>query len=256
MEAGRYASRGMPTPSPTQRIQLRVFGAVELHGAPDGDDLLAQPKRLAVFLYLLLARPRGFHRRDRIVGLFWPELSETQARAALRKALHGIRRGIGEQALLSRGDDEIAIDGNDVWCDAIAFDDARENGRFAEMLELLRGELLGGFYPDAPGFERWLEEERARVRDEAGAAAWALAERYEKGADLTSATRWARKAAKYASGDERRIRKVMQLLHRAGDRAGAVAVYDAFVESLRREFEVAPSAETQALAKTIRGTAS
>ena len=61
------------------------------------------------------------------------------------------------------------------------------------------------------------------------AAAWALAERYEKGADLTSATRWARKAAKYASGDERRIRKVMQLLDRAGDRAGALGDIDSAV---------------------------
>lgn len=233
-------------------MQLRVFGAVEFKGLDSANELLAQPKRLAVLVYLLLARPHGFQRRDRVAGLFWPEQSDYHARAALRKALHGIRQSMGEEVLVTRGDDEVAIDRERLWCDATAFDHAIVEEQFARALELFRGELLEGFFPDAPGFERWLESERETYHEAAGHAAWTMAERYEKGSDLTSATRWAKKAARFARTDERRIRRVISLLDRAGDRAGALSVYEDFVTYLRSELDVEPSGETQALAKTLR----
>src|SRR5208282_2256813 len=108
-------------------------------------------------------------------------------------------------------------------------------------------ELLGGFFTDAPGFEAWLEGEREAYREAASSAAWTLAERYENEADLTSAARWARKAARFARADERRIRRVIQLLDRAGERAGAVQVYDEFARYMREELEVGPAAETDRL---------
>ena len=210
----------MAAPTVSQPMQLHVLGSVELAGTAPSRELLSQPKRLAVLVYLVLAKPHGFHRRDTVAALFWPEQSDFHARAALRKALHGIRQSLGDTVLLARGDEEVAIDHDQLWCDAPAFDGAiAKDLKFARALELFRGELLDGFFPDAPGFEQWLATERARYHEAAGHAAWALAERYENGSDLTMASRWARKAAKLAGADERRIRRVLQsLLDRAGDR--------------------------------------
>lgn len=243
----------MAAPTVAQPLQLHVLGSVELRGTASSVELLSQPKRLAVLVYLALAQPHGFHRRDTVAALFWPEQSDFHARAALRKALHGIRQSLGEAVLLTRGDEEVAVDREQLWCDAHAFDLAILNEQFARALELYRGELLDGFFPDAPGFERWLGAERPRYRESAGHAAWALAERYESGSDLTLASRWARKAAKLAGADERRIRRVLSLLDRAGDRAGAMRVYEEFAEYLRTELDVEPSAETQTLVKAMRG---
>jgi serine/threonine-protein kinase len=240
---------GIPAPG---AIQLRVLGAVDIDGGGSADALLSQPKRLAVLLYLALARPRGFHRRDRIVGLFWPEQSDAQARAALRKALHAIRQALGNDVLLSRGDEEVALAREKLWCDAVAFDAAIDAENFARALELFRGDLLAGFFTDAPGFEMWLEGERDVYRDAASNAAWTLAERYEQASDLTSAARWARKAARFARADERRIRRVIQLLDRAGERAGAVQVYDEFARYMRDELEVTPAVETARLIEEVR----
>jgi DNA-binding SARP family transcriptional activator len=141
-----------------------------------------------------------------------------------------------------------------MWCDAAAFDFAISDEQFARALELFRGELLDGFFPDAPGFERWLGTERERYHEAAGHAAWTLAERYEGGADLTLAARWARKAAKLAGADERRIRRVISLLDRAGDRAGAVSVYEEFAKYLRIELDIEPSVETRSLVRSLRET--
>ena len=41
---------------------------------------------------------------------------------------------------------------------------------------------------------------------------------------------------------------------RAGNRADALRIYDDFAAFLRREFDVTPSAETQAVAESLRAT--
>ena len=89
--------------------------------------LLAQPRRLALVAYLAVATPRGLHRRDAILTLFWPELDQQHARAALRQALRVIRGSLGA-VLTSRGDDEIGLDFERFQCDADAFDRAIEAG--------------------------------------------------------------------------------------------------------------------------------
>jgi DNA-binding SARP family transcriptional activator len=233
--------------------RLRVLGATELAGGDGADAVLAQPKRLALLVYLAVARPRGFHRRDRLVTLFWPEHDQEHARAALRKAVHAIRKSLGNDFLVSRGDEEVAIDHTRLWCDAVAFDDALQRGRIALALELFRGDLLDGFFADAPGFERWLEAEREVYRESAVDAAWTLAQRYEAGAELTEATRWARRVARLTTTNERVLRRVIQLLDRVGDRAGAIRVYEEFATRVRALFDVEPSPETQALVRRIKG---
>jgi serine/threonine-protein kinase len=71
-------------------VEFRLLGSVDLKGS-DGQALrsvLAQPKRVALLAYLAVARPNGYHRRDKLLGLFWPESDQEHGRAALRKALY------------------------------------------------------------------------------------------------------------------------------------------------------------------------
>ena len=90
------------------------------------------------------------------------------------------------------------------------------------------------------------------MHDKAAAAAWGLAARFEEGGDFTIATRFAREAARLAPTDERMLRRVMQLLDRLGDRAGAMRVYEDFTKRLKRDYDAEPSKETQDLAAKIR----
>src|ERR1051326_3952393 len=68
-------------------IELRVLGEIGLRVMHGGalHAVAAQPKRMALLVYLALASPRGFHRRDQLLALFWPEADGTRARGALRK---------------------------------------------------------------------------------------------------------------------------------------------------------------------------
>ncbi|HSG06992.1 MAG TPA: hypothetical protein VLA36_01450 [Longimicrobiales bacterium] len=88
-------------------LRLDLFGATDITSAEGSaaHSVLRQPKRLAVLAYLVLARPRGLHRRDHLVAIFWPDKDEDHARGALSQALSFLRRSLGEDVIRSRGDD-------------------------------------------------------------------------------------------------------------------------------------------------------
>ncbi len=77
-------------------VEFRILGALNLLGAGGRElsSVLAQPKRVALLAYLAAATPRRLHRRDSLLALFWPELDQEHARAALRQALHGLRHAL------------------------------------------------------------------------------------------------------------------------------------------------------------------
>src|SRR4030095_4611119 len=179
----RTASPGTPLPvtgeviasedSLSRMIRLRTLGTLDLTQS-DGPELravLSQPRRMALLVYLAVATPRRFHRRDHLVTLFWPEDDIERARASLNRAIYFLRRELGDGVVLSRGAEELGLNFERLWCDAAAFDDALDRLELTVALELYRGDLLPGFFASrAEGFERWLETTRSHVRERAAAA--------------------------------------------------------------------------------------
>jgi len=236
-------------------IELRLLGTLHLTDAAGGEltTLLTRSRRLALLAYLAAATPRGLHRRDTLLALFWPELDQEHARAALRQALHILRGALGSNAVVTRGDEDIGLDRERFWCDVAAFDDATAAEQFEKALELYQGDLLAGFFiPEAAEFERWQERERTRLREAAARAAQMLLDRSERDGDHPSAIAWARRAAELSPHAEEPLRRLVTLLDRAGDRAGAVAAYEGFAAQLRTDLDAEPAAETKALLAAIR----
>ena len=235
-------------------FELRILGSFQLN-APDGrrvEPLARQSKRAALLAYLA-AMPRGAQRRDKLLALFWPESDGAHARGALSQALYALRTALGERAIDSLGEAEVRLNGDVVWCDAVAFEAALDAGRPAEALAFYRGDLLDGFFVSgAPAFEHWLDQERARLRQRAADGAWAVAEAKSAEGDAMEAARWARRAADFLPADEAPVRRLMTFLHGLGDRAAAIRAYEVFVWRLAQEYELEPSAETEALAAVIR----
>jgi TolB-like protein/DNA-binding SARP family transcriptional activator/Flp pilus assembly protein TadD len=236
-------------------IELRLLGGLGLtdtEGRPLGS-VLSQPKRVALLAYLALARPRGFHRRDTLLGMFWPESDEERGRAALSQAVYYLRRSLGTEALESRGNDELRLDADRVWTDATAFEAAMMAGGPRGALELYRGELLPGFYlRDVPVWERWLDVERDRLRALAAQAAWGAVDQELAAGDLDAAVPFGRKALELSPYDETGLRRLVSLLDRAGQRAAAIAAYEEVAERMRRDLGIEPSAESAELLAAVR----
>lgn len=236
-------------------IEFRTFGGLDLRGdeLELREALLAKPKHVALLAYLCIARPRGFHRRDTLVAMFWPEADQAHARTSLRNALHGLRRALGANTIVSRGDEEVAVNFTRLWCDAAAFADALGVPNSALAADLYRGDLLPGlFLPNAADFERWLDEERMQLRQAAAHATCAVAESRASGSDDRAAVTWTRRALTLIGKDESALRRLLLLFERVGNHAEALAAYEEFARRLQMDLDAAPSAETTAVADRLR----
>jgi len=236
---------------------LTLFGSVDLRGSGEaGARLLVQSKVVALLAYLSVPTVGRFVRRDTIVGLLWPELDQARARKALRQAVLAVRAELGADALIGRGDEELALSADHVWCDVAAFTHATDNGLLMQALKLYGGDLMPGFFlADCAAFGQWLEDERASARERAAAASWALAQHLETENQLSDAAGMARRSVKFSWTDERALRRALTMLDRLGDRAGAARLYDEFSVRLQKELDVAPSDETVRLIARIRAGA-
>jgi DNA-binding SARP family transcriptional activator len=212
-----------------------------------------QPRRLATLAYLLLARPRGLHSRDTLIAMLWPDADQASGRHALRNCLHAIRHALGEHVVATAGDGLVGVDGAHLHCDVLALETALAEGRSDEALARYTGELLTGFHvSEAPAFEHWLDGERHRLRTAVVAAAAERVEALRAGGDAHGAAVLARRAHEIAPDDERSLRRLVQCLHEAGDRAGALRAYEEFARRVALEFDSAPAAETMALVERLR----
>lgn len=240
---------------------LKVLGRTQLSTRTAGEGprrpVSLQPKRFALLTYLAVARPRGFQRRDTLLVLFWPESDARRARNALNQAVFSLRSTLGSEVLPSRGRGELGVARSRLACDAVSFDEAFAADRYPQALDCYRGELLTGFHVrGAPGFERWLDSERARLRRQAKTAASILADREEGAGNPLRAVRRLERALEIGPLDEKILRRLIKLLDRMGDRTSAFQAFDRFVVNLRSTVGGEPSAETRQLISELRGRGS
>jgi DNA-binding SARP family transcriptional activator len=235
-------------------IEVRLLGTLHLKGT-DGRAvpvILAQPKRLVLLAYLAL-HPDGA-RRDSVVAMFWPELDTGHARGALRQSLRFLRRELGDGILNGHSDEAIAFEPRTVWCDVVAFEQACKAGQVAQALELYRGGFLDGCFVSGGSqeLERWITAERTRLGQLAGRAAADLMAHAEREGDLPTAVQAARQAIALDLDDESALARLIALLDRSGDRAGALSAFETFRRRLEMEYDATPSPETDARIQAIR----
>jgi len=84
-------------------------------------------------------------------------------------------------------------------------------------------------------------------------AARRLSEEAEVAGDEGAALAWARRLTELAPSDETAWQRLIMLLDRQGDRAGALLAYDNLAAWLRNEVGVEPSPETRTIVERIRG---
>lgn len=239
-----------------QRVEFFTLGAIELrvHDGEDSRTLDIAPKYRALLAYLALRHPRqGFHARDVLAGLFWPEHDQEHARSNLRKAVYELRRHVGPDSLVTRGKEDIAVDRTRVWCDAVELDELLDRNAVEAVLDLYRGELLPGMHlAESAEFERWLEDQRLGIRNRILKAIRARAADAEASGAVAEATRWHRRALEVDPYDEETVRKLMDARAQLGDRTGAVRVYEAFVRRLSEELDLEPTEATREVAAKVR----
>ena len=200
---------------------IKLFGGMSLQndqGPLTGQ--IAQRRRLA--LLAMLAASRSPVSRDRLVGILWPELDAEGARHRLSDSIYVARRALGESAFETPGDD-IWLDDAHLSVDVRAFERALDEGALEQAVALYAGPFLDGFHlSSAEEFERWVDEERARLSGRFAQALRTLATDAERRGDFAAAAKSLRRLAALDPLDARVTLRLMSALERAGDGAGAL----------------------------------
>ena len=193
-------------------LRLLIVGSRELERAVPGDSsgVFAQPKRFALLAYMACRADR-FHRRDTLLGVFWPDLDTFAGRRALRNALYQLRLALGEDVFIARGDDELMVDRTKLWCDVPGLGESLGAARYEEAVALYRGELLEGVHVSGVGeeFEAWLARERAQALERVLRALDLLGREHEAAGRLAAAAQAAVRATQLAPFDEACVRRAL-----------------------------------------------
>lgn len=227
-----------PGASPT--FTLRLLGGFALERA-HGKSAVRLPQRRAEALLAMLAVASDLGcTRDRIVALLWPESDEVHARHNLRDALHAIRVGLGHDAVLSSGD-TLRLDSSAVTCDVEQFAAALAASHLSDAVAIYHGPLLDGFHvAEAPEFERWVDDERARLFRDCQGAIKRLAKIAEREGRWDEAAEWWGHAVALDRYNSRLVARRIVALARGGDRANAIKEGEAHCRALKSELELDP----------------
>ena len=241
-------------------VTLKLLGRLSLadsNGPVTGQ--ITQRRRLA-FLAILGASPRATVTRDRLVALLWPELDAEGARHRLSDSLYVARRALGDEAIVTEGDD-LRLDEAHVDVDVRAFERALDAGETALAMAQYGGPLLDGFHLGGEGeFDRWMEQERGRIAGRYAQSLRTIASAADRRGDHVAAAEYLQRLSALDPFDSRVVLQLMEVLERAGN--GAVALRHARMHQTLRQTELGlgedPSvraAEDALVARLDRATA-
>ena len=235
---------------------LRTLGSVALVQCGPGAELLldVQQKRLALLVFLARGGRGHFVRRDVLLSLFWPEIDAQHGRGVLRQALTALRKQLGADVLVTRGEEEVGLAPDGLSCDAVAFEEACRAARFDVACALYQGHFLAGFHTSgaAPDFEHWVDVERSQLRRLAVDASWSVALHLEASGRVDEGVNCGWRAVDLNPDDEKGVARLIAMLDRQGDRSGALLVYAALERRLAEGFSAQPAPETRALMRAMR----
>lgn len=248
-ELARLSQFARETTNDLPQLRVLLFGEPYVTYSDGGiTDIPMPPRCLLLFAFLIL-HPTT-RRRDRIAASLWPDVSNREARANLRRALHDL-----VHVLPKVNEPWIFIDVTHIslnpsaplWCDAQTFmrfvSDERLRGT---AIGLYSGSLLEG--EDA----EWIVASRAALHERQLEALSEHAEAALARGDTPSAASAYRRLLDLDPFREDAFRSLLRMHFARADRARAANAYQLFALKLRAELGVEPMPETVACYERIR----
>lgn len=241
---------------PADCIRVRLLGGFEIVHEDDASQpiKLSTKKVCALAAFLVMNRKQTATRAE-LATLLWGSCPDQQARQSLRQALALLRKDLGSPDILVADKEVVRLQPGTWTVDALEFEalaDSSEPRDLERAVELFRGEFLAGLVIEEEGFDEWLQAQRNRIHAAAGRALARYAERSDATGSGPQAMAAAERLLALDSLREDWQRLALRLCARHRGQHEAVAQAKAFETLLRRELDVEPEGETQALIEAIR----
>lgn len=230
--------------------RLHVLGGIDLRDT-DGQPIELKARKSRQLLAYLAVPPGQIRSRDQLASLLWSDRQDEQARGSLRTALSGIRRAIGDDALIVEQDTVRLREGYlhtdyDQLKDLCASDD-----NISKLEDFYSGEFIAGQEHDGDLYMEWLRGLRSECADMALSVLEGNSERLAAAGENKAAIDLMRESLSLEPLKEQTHRTIMKLYAASGEKAMALAQFKTCKEVLLHELDAGPDPETQALADTI-----
>ena len=211
-------------------------------------------QKAASLVKLLALAPGHRLHREQIIELLWPKLEPKAAANNLHQALHVARRTLEPEVVapsyLPLRAELLELCPNSVlWVDVEAFEEAaamarrsHEPGAYRAAVELYAGDLL----PD-DRYEEWAEERREALRFLYLSVLVEMARLHEERGDVGAAIKALQEVAATEPTHEGAQASLMRLYVLSGQRYQALRQYKWLVQTLGRELDAEPEAESRRL---------
>ena len=213
-------------------------------------DWQTQSVRELFFFFLSQHRPLT---KEQVVEQFWRELEDpAKVRLRFKNEMYRLRRAMGNEVIRYENNTYAFNRNLNYEYDVEAFESHFARARSAqqpeEQIEFYRkaAELVKGPYLNDIYFD-WVVADRERLDQMYLAALLALAELYQKQAQLNEALAMCRRVVEYKPFHEAAYSLEMQIHQRMGNRAAVISTYEACKTALRKHLSLPPSPETEAL---------
>jgi ATP/maltotriose-dependent transcriptional regulator MalT/DNA-binding SARP family transcriptional activator len=256
LDAARNALASWPWP-----FRIRTLGRFQLEKGDREITFTGKGQRKPLELLKALVASGGRRVGEATLAeAVWPRIEGDSAHRSFTTNLHRLRKLLGEDRALPLAEGKLSLDGNYVWVDTWAFEQAT-----GQIEQILRGPLgratperLGGLgerllalysapflanEPDAP----WSLAMRERLRARFVRTIGALCRHWEQAGDPERALAYYERALEADDVAESLYRGLMQCHAKLGRRGEAVEVYSRCRRTLAARLAVEPSAETRAI---------
>ncbi len=202
-----------------------------------------------VCLLVYLAYQGTWVNREVLASLFWPDEDEASARHNLRMLLSRAKqlpwaKDVESEASRLRWQ---------VQSDVTAFREAVGQGDWARVAILHRSPLLSDWrLNDMPGLEEWLELEREAILSTWREAVLKHSRHLNGSQQHSQAAEFLKTLLTHDPLAEDVVALYLESAYLAGQRDDALRAYETFKTLLKKELELEPLQETEALAETIR----
>jgi predicted ATPase/DNA-binding SARP family transcriptional activator len=251
---------------PMFSLTLHLLGPprLEKEGAP-----VEFGRRKAMALLAYLAATGRSHSRDSLAALLWPQYSQQEARADLRRMLSVLNKRLGDGwlvmdqgAVALRRSAQLWLDVDQFHqglsaCDAHGHPTTEVCSACLPVLHaavaLYHDDFLAGFsLPDSPGFDEWQFFEAERLRQRLASALAQLVQSHREREEWEPAISYTRRWLALDPLQEAVCRQLMQLYVESGQPQAALRQYHVCVDVLNKELGIGPAAETAALYEQIK----
>ncbi|HYG30805.1 MAG TPA: BTAD domain-containing putative transcriptional regulator [Allosphingosinicella sp.] len=238
-----------------QRFELRCWGRFSLIDRASGQEVAPRGRKARALIAVAASRPGTLWGRERLAAMLWSDRGEEQARASLRQALHELRTlGDCRSPLLEIRRDHVRVDPAMLSEDVALIDRLAGTGDFAAAAETvpdMGSDLFSELEGVSGGFDEWLAAERPIRREALVAAACSAAERAMRAGETGAARSIVNRLAAFEPFNEAAVRLGLLADAATGEASAVEQRYARFCKQLQKELGVGPSAETEAVYRSL-----